>query len=276
MGEQRLSEHVTLLRGVDDGTYPRGNPLLVRAGDTTIQIDASLDHPAPDVDLVLVSHYHEDHVVGLGETKAAVAIHERDLPGVQSWEDFIRLMDVDEETFGEDMRRKFRWSERPDAKGFAADAVFDVGGGVRIHVVPLPGHTIGQCGFLIEPDGVLYIADVDLMAFGPMYADLGSTLSDVRTSLKRCAEVDAGIYTTFHHKGPYFERDEYLADLAVHAGALDAREQRLRALLAEGPITPKEAVGRGVVYRVDGRRPWYADAVEEVMVAQHLAELEAL
>ena len=82
MAEQRLSEHVTLLRGVDDGTYPRGNPLLVRGGDTTVQIDASLDHAAPDVDLVLISHYHEDHVVGLGETKAAVSVHERDLPGV--------------------------------------------------------------------------------------------------------------------------------------------------------------------------------------------------
>ena len=137
----------------------------------------------------------------------------------------------------------------------------------------LPGVARRDVGWE-QVNRVLYIADVDLMAFGPMYADLGSTLADVRTTLKRCAEVDAGIYTTFHHKGPYFDRDDYLADLAVHAGALDAREERLRALLAEGPITPQEAVGRGVVYRVDGRRPWYADAVEEVMVAQHLAELE--
>ena len=119
---------------------------------------------------------------------------------------------------------------------------------------------------------MLYIADVDLMAFGPMYADPGRR-SPTCATLKRCAEVDAGIYTTFH-QGPVLDRDDYLADLAVHAGALDAREERLRALLAEGPITPQEAVGRGVVYRVDGRRPWYADAVEEVMVAQHLAELE--
>ena len=46
-------------------------------------------------------------------------MHERDLPGVHSWDDFIRLMDVDAETFGEDMRRKFRWSDVPTPRASA-------------------------------------------------------------------------------------------------------------------------------------------------------------
>lgn len=273
MDEVRLSEHVVLLRGSGNGAYPHGNPLRVTGGQTTVQIDSSLDHPAAEVDLVLLSHYHEDHVVGLGEIGAPVAVSEPDRPAVASWEEFCRYMNVPPGILGEELRREFRWSDQPSATGFADDAVFDVGGGVRIHAVPLPGHTGGHCGFLIEPDGVFFTADIDLMSFGPMYADLESSLPDVRASLARCAEIDAAVYTTFHHKGPYTARADFLADLTVHAAALDARTDRLRALIDEGLTSAQEAVGRGLIYRVGGRRPWYADGVEEIMADHHLREL---
>ncbi|WP_454164069.1 MBL fold metallo-hydrolase [Gordonia iterans] len=273
MEEIRLSEHVVLLRGTDAGAYPHGNPLRVTGGDTTVQIDSSLESGCADADLVVLSHYHEDHVVGLGETSAPVTVHRRDLPPVTSWDEFGRYMNVPDVAIGEELKRTFRWCERPDATAFDDDTVIEVGGGVRIRVVPLPGHTGGHCGFFVEPDGVFFTADVDLSSFGPVYADLDSTLPDVRASLARCAEIDAAVYTTFHHKGPYTDRAAFLADLAAHAAALDARDQRVRALLAEGPATARDLVGRGVVYRVGGRRPWYADAVEEVIVGQHLAEI---
>ncbi|MFT3901339.1 MAG: MBL fold metallo-hydrolase [Gordonia sp. (in: high G+C Gram-positive bacteria)] len=270
---ERLSEHVELLRGDNAGTFPRGNPLLVRGGDTTVRIDASLDHPADDdADLILISHYHEDHVVGLGETSTPVRAHERDVDAVRSWAEFCHRTNLKADR-EEELRRTFSVSERPGATGFDDDDVIDVGGGVRIHVVPLPGHTAGHSGFLIEPDGVLFIGDVDLMAFGPFYADVGSELSDVRRTLVRCAEVEADVVTTFHHKGPYADRDEYLATLATHAAALDARDEQILALAADGPITARDAVGKGVIYRLEGRRPWYADEVEEIMIGQHLEAL---
>lgn len=270
---ERLSEHVVLLRGTDGGAYPYGNPIRVHGGQTTVQIDASLDQTDCAADLVLLSHYHEDHVVGLGETAAPVMAHRRDVAAVRSWDDFRRAMNVPPGAIGDDLRREFRWSERPDATAFDDDAVIDVGGGVRIHVVPLPGHTPGHSGFFVEPDEVFFTADVDLSSFGPVYADLGSTLLDVRTSLARCAQIDAAVYTTFHHKGPYTDRERYLADLAVHTAALDAREQRIRELLDHHEPVAKELVGRGVVFRVGGRRPWYADAMEEATIAAHLDEM---
>ncbi|MFT3660520.1 MAG: MBL fold metallo-hydrolase [Gordonia sp. (in: high G+C Gram-positive bacteria)] len=276
MEEVRLSEHVVMLRG-DGGVYPNGSPLRVTGGDTVVQIDSSLDSGCAAADLIVLSHYHEDHVVGLGETRAPVTVHRRDLPAVASWDEFVRCMNVPPGALGDELKRTFRLSERPDATPFDDDAVIDVGGGVTLRAVPLPGHTGGHCGFFVEPDGVFFTADVDLSSFGPVYADLESTLPDVRASLARCAEIEAAVYTTFHHKGPYTDRAGFLADLATHAAALDAREARLRALLAErpageGPTTARELVGRGVVYRVGGRRPWYADAVEEVIIGHHLAE----
>ncbi|MFC0316183.1 MBL fold metallo-hydrolase [Gordonia phosphorivorans] len=271
MEEVRLSAHVSLLRGSNGGAYPYGNPIRVRGGDTVVQIDSSLEAPATSTDLVLLSHYHEDHVVGLGETAAPLRIHARDLPAVTSWDEFCRYMDSPPEEIGEELRRQFRWSARPDATALHDDEVIDVGGGVRIRVVHLPGHTGGHCGFFVEPDGVFFLADVDLSSFGPLHADLESRLSDVRSSLARCAEIEAAVYTTYHHKGPYTERAEYLADLRRHTAAVEERGARIRDLLAQG-VPADRLVGRGVIYRLDGRRPWYADAVEEVIVGQYLAE----
>ena len=273
MEEVRLSEHVVVLRGSGGGAYPHGNPLRVTGGQTTVQLDSSLDCTRWPADLLLLSHYHEDHVVGLGETDVPVAVHHRDLPAVADWDTFRRYMNVPDGLVGEELRREFRWSPLTRATAFDDDEVIDVGGGVTIRVVPLPGHTGGHCGFFIEPDGVFFLADVDLMSFGPVYADLDSRLPEVRASLARCAEIDAAVYATFHHKGPYLDRADYLRDLAAHTAALGAREDRIRALLDEGHTTAGEMLGRGVVYRVGGRRPWYADAVEEVIVGQHLAEI---
>lgn len=299
MEEIRLSEHVSVLPGAARGANPSGNPLRIRGGDTTVQIDCSIDAPAPDVDLVLLSHYHEDHVVGLGETSAPVVVHDRDLPAVQSWDGFARATITP--TPADEFRAQFRWAARPDATGFDDEAVIDVGGGVRIRVIPLPGHTAGHCGFYVEPDGVFFLADVDLSSFGPVYCDSGSRLSDVRATLARCAEIDAAVYATYHHKGWYTERAVYLEDLAAHARAVDVREARIRELLADeepstrplasdsrslssvshplGPFScPLSSVegllGRGVVFRIGGRRPWYADAMESAIIAAHLEELE--
>lgn len=273
----QLSAHVTMLPGDRGGAFPHGNPLVVRGGDTTVQIDSSIAHPARNVDLVLLSHGHEDHMVGLGGTAAPVMVHCADLPTVQSWGEYCRVTHLAEGENAEDLRRTFALTERPDATAFHDDTVIDVGGGVTIRVVPLPGHTAGHCGFYVEPDGVFFTADVDLSSFGPVYCDEGSVLADVRASLARCAEIDAAVYATFHHKGCYTDRDRYRADLAVHTNVVDVREERIRALLqdrARSAVAPAELVGQGVVFTVGGRRPWYADTMEEHIIAAHMAEPE--
>ncbi|WP_405558479.1 hypothetical protein [Streptomyces sp. NBC_01171] len=65
----------------------------------------------------------------------------------------------------------------------------------------LRGHTTGHSGFLIEPDGFLFVADVDLTSFGPFYSDVGSDLAAFEASMRRCAGVDARWYGTGHQKG---------------------------------------------------------------------------
>lgn len=267
-----LGPHVTRWSGPNGGRVPYGNPLTVSAGGTTLLLDSGLGVDIPPADLLLLSHYHEDHTVDAVSRASTVAIHRRDAFAVQSWEAFRGAGGIPGGEWEADFRRQYGWEPLPEATVFDDDAVFDVGAGVRVEVVPLPGHTAGHCGFLIEPDGVFYIADVDLSTFGPMYSDSGSSLTDVRATLDAVAQVQARVVTSYHHKGPYFTRAEFLDDLARHAAALDARESRLLDLLAAGPRTAKELLGSGIVYRVE-TAPWYAGAAEKAMIDRHLDEL---
>lgn len=267
-----LGPHVTRWTGPGGGRVPYGNPLTVSGGEGMILLDSGLGVEPPPADLLLLSHYHEDHTVDALQRASSVAIHHRDAFALESWEGFRAAGGIPEGEWEAEFRQRFGWQALPDVERFDDDAVFDVGGGVRVRVVPLPGHTGGHCGFLIEPDGVFYIADVDLSSFGPMYSDVGSALADIRATLDAVARVEAAVVVSYHHKGPYFAREEFLADLGRHADALDARQGRLLDLLATGSHTVDELVGRGIVYRIE-TAPWYAASAERAMIQMHLDEL---
>lgn len=267
----RLGPHTVQLRPENGGKYPYGNPLVVQGAERTAMLDACL-HAAPvDVDLLLVSHYHEDHTVDAGRCAGEVWAHERDVEAVRSEAAFANAMAVPEAQMGT-MRDEFRWSPVPDAQAFADGRAFDLGGGVRITALHLPGHTPGHSGFFIEPDGVVFLGDVDLSSFGPLYSDAESRIADFRETLERCAQIEASVYAAAHHKGPYWDRDEYLAALRVYAEVIEERERKVLDLVRAGVTTAEEMVGEGVVYR-PGRRPAFADQVEVSTCGKHLDDL---
>ena len=267
----RLGPHTVQLRPENGGKYPYGNPLVVQGAERTAMLDACL-HAAPvDVDLLLISHYHEDHTVDAGRCSGEVWAHERDVEAVRSEAAFATAMAVPDDQMGA-MRDEFRWSPVPDARAFADGHVFDLGGGVRITALHLPGHTPGHCGFFIEPDGVVFLGDVDLSSFGPLYSDDESSIADFRATLERCARIDASVYAAAHHKGPYWDRDEFLAALEVYADVVETREQKVLDLVRVGRRTAEEMVGQGVVYR-PGKRPEFADQVERSTCGKHLEDL---
>ena len=56
---------------------------------------------------------------------------------------------------------QFHFTPRPDALAFRDGDRFDLGG-VTVRAVAAPGHTRGHTFFVVEPDGVVYLGDVDL------------------------------------------------------------------------------------------------------------------
>ena len=278
--EDRVYEHVTVLGGVQGGKYPYGHSVLVRGSEEQIVIDPSLSLLAratpPPADRILNSHCHEDHVAGNHlYPDASCHLHERDVAGIRSLDDFMKIYGFTEATdtaFRRTLIDKFHFAPRADAHAFRDGDVFDLGG-CRVRAIHAPGHTSGHTVFHIEPDDVLYLGDIDLSSFGPYYGDASSSLLEFETTLAMVRTIEARAYATFHHIGVLDDRQAFLARLDKFAGVIAARDARLLSFLTE-PRTLAEIITHRFIYR-PGDELDFIDDVERRSMSQHLSRLAA-
>lgn len=278
-----LTSHVTVLRGAESGKYPDGNSVVVRGSGTTVLIDPSLTVHGrgglgETVERVLISHAHEDHLAGLSAVDALhVCAHQADLAGVQSVDGIMEVYGLHADAATIDAWRselvgRFHLTGWPAATGFADGSTWDLGG-VTVTAIHLPGHTRGHTAFLIEPDGVAYVGDIDLTGFGPYYGDHWSDLDDFVASIARVAEIDASWYATFHHKGVVEGRENFVDQLHRFASVIDRRDERLLQLLANGHGHVDALVAEGIVYRPGTRPAGFGESVEWRTITLHLDSL---
>jgi hydroxyacylglutathione hydrolase len=266
--DQALGAHTTVLVGIDGGRYPAGNSVLVRGASGCVLIDPSTslhlrDDLPVDVDRVLLTHVHEDHVAGLCLFPTAeVSAHRDDLHGIHSLDGLMSIYGLSpdvEAVFRPVVQREFHYTPRPEATPFADGDVFDLGG-VTVTVVHLPGHTRGHCGFRIDPDGVFVLGDIDLSAFGPYYGDVWSDLDAFERSLALARTIDAAHYVTFHHRGVISDRTRYLELLDAFTAVIATREQAMVDYLRSRPSTLEELAEHRFVYRPHVSLPFVGSA----------------
>ncbi|MCU1504771.1 MAG: beta-lactamase domain protein [Ilumatobacteraceae bacterium] len=279
MTDVEVGPHVTVLTGAANGKYPDGNSVLIEGSDGTVLIDPSLTvHDRGgirEVDRVLISHAHEDHIAGLSAVRAThIHAHHDDVHGVRSLDGLLSIYGLaprEAAEFRVELATTFHIGDVPNATGFDDDDVFDLGD-VTVRVLHLPGHTRGHSAFVIEPDGVAFVGDVDLSSFGPYYGDHWSDLEDFVASIATVRELDARHYVTFHHKGVVSGRDEFVRQLDAFGSIIGQRDERLVAML-DRPRTFAELVHDGLIYRPGTRPPSFGDAVERRSIELHLARL---
>ncbi|MFI5317289.1 MAG: MBL fold metallo-hydrolase [Myxococcota bacterium] len=278
--EQQSFGATTVYFGDRRGKYPHGNSLVVRGRSETVVIDPSLGlvarEPAqrPRADRVLHSHCHEDHFGGSALYRDAPwHFHEADLPGIQSLDALMELYGYPEPVLSvwrKTVVERFHFEARPDARAFRGGDCFELGG-ARVEVIHAPGHTRGHSFFRVEPDDLVYLADVDLSSFGPYYGDAWSDLEDFERTLADARGLRARYYATFHHIGVVEGRDAFLERLQRFAAVIADRERRLLEFLAE-PRSLDEVVRHRFVYRPQDPIP-FADPVERRSMAQHVERL---
>jgi glyoxylase-like metal-dependent hydrolase (beta-lactamase superfamily II) len=278
--EERRFGATTVLFGARGGKYPHGNSLVVRGSEESVIVDPSLGLVArspqlPEVDRVLLSHCHEDHIAGLHlYPDVPCHVHEADLPGLLGLDGFMAIYGFAakvDESWRRAVVETFHYTARPDALVFRGGDSFELGGAVRMHVIHAPGHTRGHSLFHVEPDDLVYLGDVDLSSFGPYYGDAWSDLEDFERTLERARKLKARFYATFHHVGVLEGRDAFLERLDRFAGVIADRERRLLAYLDE-PRSLGEIVSHRFVYR-PGDAISFADPVERRSMAQHVERL---
>ena len=243
-----MTEFVSVLVGDANGAYPSGNTLLVRGAGEAVLIDPSVTVVARGgapvaVDAVINSHSHEDHMAGNGTfPDARLHIHDDDLPGATSMEGLMAVYGLTGEArdaFERAILDEFHYVPRPDAHGFTDGDVFDLGGGVTVEAVHLPGHTRGHSGFRM--DGVFFLSDIDLTGFGPYYGDVWSDLEDFEASLAKVRDEEADFYVTFHHKGVIEGRDTFVEMIDAFTAVIGRRHDAMLDFLKRTALDRRDA-----------------------------------
>jgi len=253
--ERRLTSNVSVLVGDANGAYPSGNTLVVRGAGENVVIDPSITVVAQggapvNIDAVLNSHSHEDHMAGNGVfPHARIHMHDLDVRGARSMDGLMEVYGFEgavREEFSKTVAEEFHYTPRPDAQGFTDGAVFDLGG-ITVEAVHLPGHTKGHSGFRIS-DGVFFLSDIDLTGFGPYYGDAWSSLEDFEDSLTKVRAEEADWYVTFHHKGVIEGREQFVQMVDEFTAVIQRRHDAMLQFLRE-PRTLDEMVAHRFIYR---------------------------
>ena len=277
------------LRFIRGGKYPQSNSVLIDDDIRTI-IDPACNeekllsiHRQRPIDVIINSHGHEDHILyNSCFPDAQLWVPEFDADVFRDMDAFINqfhpLDEIDEKTrdgWSQFLTEVVRYKPKEPDRLLVDEEILDFGQ-TRVRVLHTPGHTAGHLSFHFLDENVIFLADLDLVKFGPYYGDNGSSIDDTINSLQRLAKIEADVYLVSHGKKGILDGDP--AHIHRYLQVIYQREEKLLAFLATGPKTIQEITAHGVIY--GGHRlangAWDLSKSEKSMMQKHLERLERL
>lgn len=278
---RRLAERVLLIEGEKEGRYPHSHSLYLRGGGGVL-VDCGSDvgeilrlKEEEGLAAILLTHYHEDHFLFLNRfPDVEVWASEGDAPALESFDlllDWYGVSGTGQEPFFRDLLSgKFSFRPRRVARRLADREPVRLG---KTEVVPIiaPGHTPGHLCLFFPSEGILFLADYDLSAFGPWYGDKPGGIEQFRRSARMLAEVGAPV-NVVSHEHPVHE-GSIAAKVEAYLSVIERREEALREFLRR-PRTQGEIVARRIVYGEGRPGPWF-DYGEWALMGKHLEGMVA-
>jgi glyoxylase-like metal-dependent hydrolase (beta-lactamase superfamily II) len=269
----RLTEKIWVIEGAKPfnthSLYIRdGGGILIDAGSDGSEIEHLGKEEGSST--VVLSHCHIDHIFFL-----------HTLPDVEVWasvEDAPALESLDvlvgrSATGGTEWEAPSReryidiWNFQPrKATRTISDGEELHFGETRAIAVITPGHTLGHMCLHFPDEGILFLGDYNLSAFGPSYSDKASSIDEFRRSSRRLAAIGAKTNVAAHGKA--IHRGSIAAKVEAYLSVIDRREEALRKYLVV-PRTRAEIISRRLIYGPRLQGP-FVDAGEWSMCSKHI------
>jgi len=226
------------------------------------------------VDLVWLSHWHEDHIHYLHLFPDCPKwISARDFPPLADIEIFLDCYGL-KEAYQRDYWKKvilemFNYQPLQRARFIADDEKIDLGN-IQVHVIATPGHTPGHLSFFFPDEEILFMGDYDLTPFGPWYGDVDSSIENTIKSIKRLKAISAKRWITCHETGLFEENPGALWQR--YENVIYNREGRVLEFLGQ-PRSLKEIAAAWLIYGKPREPREFFEFNERVLVKKHLEYL---
>ena len=245
-----VAEGIFIVAPLGKPRYPYANCMFIEADRlTVIDLGAGATAfqavPCEDIKLVLITHFHFDHVHGYdlfagaevmaGKEESATYCDEQayiEFHGYNLWDS---IMKIPRQAYGQvvplqdDVLARPGFRNIPLAGTFTDGEIIDLGN-MELVAVHLPGHTRGHYGFYFEKEGALFSGDIDLVPSGPWYSSNSASVSDLIKSVQRIKEINPRMIIPSHRR---IQTKNIPAQLDRYIGVVIERNERLLDILAQ-------------------------------------------
>lgn len=290
-----LTKNIKVIRPEGKAVFPYSNSVYVDDKVKTV-IDAGAgtkaynDIPVDEINLLLLSHHHFDHVHCAGIFKnAAIYAGREDAPSYSDFNVYLKNSGFTdwEELMGEPKTQSFTSTvemppDVPAKHGFQEikldgliedGTVFDLGN-TSVKAIHTPGHTHGHYVFYFEKEDILFSGDIDISPRGPWYGGGCCDLDLFVESIKKVMEINPRVMVTSHRRVFYSRNDDIVKLLQKYLGVVLKKEENIIAYLSK-PRTIDEIARQEFIDQVKPeKRSVYENFWNKMMIKRHLERLE--
>jgi len=287
-----LTKQIKLVRPEAQAVFPYSNSLFID-DELKAMIDAGAGGrayaatPVEEIQLLLLTHHHFDHINGVSLFKnAQIMVGREELWAFQNESEYNRSTGFHrwQELMGS--QRSEKWDKllslpddipsRPAFQPLELAGVFKDGdtfelGHTSFTAVHTPGHSPGHYAFFFPQEKILFSSDLDVSPRGPWYGDEYCDLDDIIQSIYKLISLQPEILVSSHRRILDSRVEELL--LAYLDIALQ-REEKILNYLTE-PHTINDIADQEFINEWEQRNQhvlfWH-----KMMILKHLQRLEKL